>query len=502
MAMRADDGGPHRLLAWAWALLVVSSAFYFLGDHEADNDLWMHLYSGRRIVAEHAIPRLDDASYTAARLPWVDHEWLSQVGLATLFAAGGSPALWLAKLAVGLLTAWLLWQPVRRHAWSPWVRGLVLVLALATMARGYAVRPQVITYCGVAALLAWLDRPRRGAPGWTAYAAVAAGFCLWANAHGAVVAGIGILGLYALLGSPRRDDLEVPARAGLLLAALGAVCLNPYGPALLGYIANELRGPHPISEWQPLAFADSGQRPAVLLLVALGATLPWARLLRRRLWWAALVALVAAMTLRSQRHTPLLALCAAAPLADQLQHLFERVAARTRWRLSGTATAIVAVALLGLAALQLGGRGAQLWRDGGRMVFAAADYPVGALRFARAAGLRGNLALPLDWGGYALWHGAPALKVSLDGRFATVYPPAVVEDGFAFFRADGDPAAARLIDAYPTTLVLVPRGTPTPLDGHPEWRLLYSDEVAALYGREGSPASAASVAPRGRLPFP
>jgi hypothetical protein len=208
------------------------------------------------------------------------------------------------------------------------------------------------------------------------------------------------------------------------------------------------------------------------------------------------------MALRSQRHTPLLALCAAAPLADQLQHLFDRVAARTHWRLSGAATAIVAVALTGLAALQLGARGARWWRDGGRMVFAAADYPVGALRFARAANLRGNLALPLDWGGYALWHGAPALRVSLDGRFATVYPPTVVEDGFAFFRADGAPAAARLLDGYPTTLVLVPRGTPTPLDGRPDWRLLYSDEVAALYGRDGPPATAAAPAPRGWLRFP
>ena len=500
--MSADEHGPRRLIAAAWALLVVSSAFYFLGDHEADNDLWMHLYSGTRIIGAQAIPRLDDASYTAAGLPWVDHEWLSQVGLATLFAAGGSAAMWLAKLVIGLFTAWLLWRPVRRHAASPWVRGAVMVLALATMARGYAVRPQVLTYFGVAALLAWLDRPRRGAPRWSAYAAVAIGFCLWANAHGAVLAGAGILGLYAVLGSPRRDDLDGTARAALLAVALLAICLNPYGPALLAYIANELRGPHPISEWQPLALGDPGQRPAVLLLAALIATLPWSRLLRERRWWAALVALVAAMTLRSQRHTPLLALCAAAPLADQLQHLFDRIAARTRWRMSGAATALVAVALVALAALQIGGRGAQLWRDGGGLVFEAADYPVGALRFARAANLRGNLALPLDWGGYALWHGAPDLKVSLDGRFATVYPPAVVEDGFAFFRADGDPTAARLLDAYPTTLVLVPRGTPTPLDGRPEWRLLYTDEVAALYGRDGEAATAASAAPRGRVPFP
>ena len=500
--MPTDPPRAPRFLTWAWALLVASSALYFLGDHEADNDLWMHLYSGRRILAEAAIPRLDDASYTAAGQPWVDHEWLTQIGLAALYAGGGSTAMWLAKLALALATAALVWHVVRRHARSPWVWGPVMVIILAAMSRGYAVRPQVVTYFGVAALLAWLDRPRVAPIGWGTYAAVAAGFCLWANAHGAVIAGIGILGLYAVLGDRRHDGANFSQRAALLVCAVVALCLNPYGPSLLTYVVNELRVPHPISEWQPLAFDDPGQRPAVALLVALLASLYWARLLRHRRWLAALVVLVAVMAVRSQRHVPLLALCAAAPLADQLQGALDAAQRRTRWQFSTAAVALVAVALIGLAGVQLATFGARLWRDRGRMVFRAADYPVGALRFARESGLRGNVALPLDWGGYVLWHGSPALKVSLDGRFATVYPPAVVEDGFAFFRADGEPNAARLLDAYPTTLVLIPRGTPSPVDGRAEWRLLYTDEVAALWGKEGAPASGASTAPAEWVPFP
>lgn len=500
--MTASPPPSHRLLGWAWALLAGSSALYFLADNEADNDLWMHLYSGRRILDSGAVPRLDDASYTAAGLPWVDHEWLTQIGMAALYAGGGSPALWAVKLAAALLTAWLLWLSVRRHAASPWVRGIVMVLALATMGRGYAVRPQVLTYLGVAALLYWLDRSGRDLPRWPAYAAVAVAFCLWGNAHGAVIAGLGILGLWAVIGEAPPAPTPRVARLALLLTAVAAVCLNPYGPALLAYIATELRVPHPISEWQPLSFADPGQRPAVAMLLAMAASLPFTRLLRRRWWWAALVALMVAMALRSQRHTPLLALCAAAPLADQLERLLARLAARTSFRLSAAATALVALALCGLAAAQLAALGTRLWRDGGQLVFEGGDYPVGAVRWLRETQTSGNLALPLDWGGYLLWHGAPAVKVSLDGRFATVYPPAVVDDGFAFFRADGDPNGARLLDDYPTTLVLVPRGIPTALAGRREWQLLYTDEVAALYGRDGPPAPGPSSAPRGRLPFP
>ena len=502
----------ERWLVRAWALLVASSALYFLADNEADNDLWVHLFSGRRILERGAVPRLDDASYTAAGLPWVDHEWLTQVLFAWMFAHGGSTALWLLKLGIALLTAWLVWLPLARHARAWWVRGPVMVLALAALSRGYAVRPQIVTMLGVAALLAWLER-RDGRLHWSEFAAVAAAFVLWSNAHGAVVVGLGILALCAAepwlkaaLGvTPAPATLHRAALAlpiALLAAAIVAICLTPYGADLFAYVIRELRAPHPLSEWQPVALADPAQRPFLLMLAALVVTLPFARLLRRHWWWAGLVAGLAVLALRQQRHTPLFALCAAAPLADQCDAALSWLAARSRLRFSAAATALLALAVAAFAVAQLALLGGRLARERGALVYDAADYPVGAVRYLAARGLHGNLALPLDWGGYALWHLAPAVAVSLDGRFATVYPPPVVADGFAFFRGDADPAAARLLDAYPTSLVLVPRGLPTPLDHRDEWRLLYTDEIAALYARDGDPATSPSTAPRGRLPFP
>ena len=141
-------------------------------------------------------------------------------------------------------------------------------------------------------------------------------------------------------------------------------------------------------------------------------------------------------------------------------------------------------------------------RDGFRIVYEGADYPAGAVRFMKTEQLSGNLAVPLDWGGYVLWHTAPDIKVSLDGRFATVYPASVVETNFAFFRADGDPGAARLLDEYPTTLVLAPSGAATPVHHRANWRVLYRDEVAELYGSGEPQATEVGHAPTGRPPFP
>jgi hypothetical protein len=493
-----------RWLERAGLLLLVSSALYFLGDNEADNDLWVHLFSGTLILAA-GPPHVDTLSYTAAGAAWVDHEWLTQAAFAWIHGRAGSPGLWLAKLGIGLLTAWLVWLPVARRAQSPWARGLAMLLALAVLSRGFAVRPQVVSYLGVAALLAWLDREPR--PRWPALAVVALAFCVWANAHGAFIMGLLILALYALpLPNPKQDQApRLDAfRLALPLAGLLGASLTPYGPGLFAYILDELRAPHPLTEWQPVELGDPGHLSFLLMLAALALTLPFARALRRQPWRAVLIAGVAFMAFRHQRHTPLFALCAAAPLAEQLEGLLAWLARRRPIALSAAALKLIAAGIGALVLVQQASLVHRQLRGGapGRIVYDAAEYPAGALRYIREHGVNGNLALPLDWGGYALWHAAPHIRVSMDGRFATVYPPAVVETNFAFFRADGDPGAARLLDAHDTTLVLMPRGFPTPVQGSQEWTLLYTDEVAALYGRDGTPARAPSTAPRGWLPFP
>ena len=505
------DDRVDRWVARAWMVLVASSALYFLADNEADNDLWMHLFSGRLILAARAVPHVDTFSYTAAGLSWIDHEWLMQAAFAAVFDGAGATGLWLGKLAIALLTTWLVWRSVARQSRSAWIRGPVMLLVLATMARGYAIRPQIASYLAVAALLLWLDdlddtvvRPAA----WAIVAPIGIGFCLWANVHGGFIVGLAIVALFA--ATPRwptaaaTEPAALPPRirAALATAALLGSCLTPYGVSLFTYLGTELRAPHPLTEWQSVSLADPAHLPALVLLALLIATLPYAQRLRRRPWRAVLVATIAVMAMRQQRHLPLLALVAAAPLAEQLDAALARLRARSGFRLSAAATSMVALALIALAGIQLGLLTARVWQARGQIVYLADDYPVGAVMYLRDHDVHGNLALPLDWGGYALWHLAPAIRVSLDGRFATVYPPRVVEDHFAFFRGERDADGERLLDAYDTTLLLVPFGVATALDRRADWHVLYHDSVAALLGHGGRTATDSGDAPRGWRPFP
>ena len=42
-----------------------------------------------------------------------------------------------------------------------------------------------------------------------------------------------------------------------------------------------------------------------------------------------------------------------------------------------------------------------------------------------------GLLLPFEWGEYAIWHLWPACRVSVDGRFRTVYPEEILEAHYA-----------------------------------------------------------------------
>jgi hypothetical protein len=484
-------------------MLVICSALYFLSDNEADNDLWFHILVGERILASGGIPGIDDLSYTATGRPWIDHEWLSHVLFATLYEYGGDTLLWLTKLGVALVTAMLLWRTMAPRASSVWVRGSVMVLALAVLARGYATRPQVFSYLVIAWLFCWLDdreqdEPEANPHAWTDLILLAVVMVVWVNAHAGFLFGLVVLGVRAAAPPWKR----LASKLRFAFVACAAVVLNPYGTRLFIYLRDELDVVHPLTEWQPVPLTDSSHAPFLVFFALLIVTLPFSRTFRRRPWWAVVVAGVAYMALEHRRHTPLLALTAIAPLADQLSGFLAWLRHRVTFELSAGAVRAVAVGLCGLAALQAFLLVERLRRDGPHIVYQTVDYPVGAVRFLREKGIKGNVALPLEWGSYVLWHATPDLAVSLDGRFLTVYSAENVETNFAFFRGDDDPSAARLLDEYPTDLVLAPRWTSTPAHHRPDWHAIYRDEVAELLMKGESPPLTEAKAPYGLLRFP
>ena len=485
--------------ARAWTLLLGSSALYFFSINEADNDLWGHVLFGRDILAAGAVPRVDMYSYTATGYPWFDHEWLTQVAMAAAYARAGSPGLLLLKLALAAATCALLFAMVRRRTAMPEIRGGLGMLTVAVLARGFAIRPQVFTYFCVALTLWLIDGYQRGRR--RALWVFPPLFVVWANAHGGFVLGLAILGLFVAAECWRTHRLAAPPLLAWLASA-AATNLTPYGLTLLGYIWGELSRPHPITEWQPVAAGDVSQFVFFAMAGLFVATLPFFREWRTNGWQPVLAVITGALALRSQRHTPVFALCAVTPFAAQLDGAARWLRQRSTFTLSAAAQGAVAVGLVSVAVLQVALTALRWQHDGLEIVFDPAEYPVAAVQALHRAGAHTNLAVPLDWGEYVLWHLAPNVKVSLDGRFATVFPDNVVADNFAFF--SGAAGGRRLIEQYPTDAALVPAGSAASILRDGKWERVYADDVAEIYARNdraaamrltSEPASIAGVFP-------
>ncbi len=115
-------------------------------------------------------------------------------------------------------------------------------------------------------------------------------------------------------------------------------------------------------------------------------------------------------------------------------------------------------------------------------------FPARAVALLKQSGVRGNMAVPFDWGEYVIWHLGPGVKVSIDGRRETVYSDEVYRQSRDFERGTGR-WDALLMSKPATDLVLTANGSPTAnlLSRTEGWTALYQDTYALMFVRAGFP---------------
>ena len=109
--------------------------------------------------------------------------------------------------------------------------------------------------------------------------------------------------------------------------------------------------------------------------------------------------------------------------------------------------------------------------------------PFGAVKFIKESGVAGNLYLPLWWGSYATWELYPRIRVAMDGRNVSLYPPEMVRNNLEFYvRGEGD---LNLPLGFASHYLLVPTDSPVlaRLAGDGRWRKLFEDPDCVLFVR-------------------
>ncbi len=495
---RAAAASLTRASLWRYSpAVILLAAFIADSNRHTDPDLWGHLRFGRDFLAAHRLLRHDAYSYSAAGHPWRDHEWLSEVVMALVYNAAGVVGLKLWKFACSALAVIFLVEAEAETGAEPALQLLVTLVAALGLILQSQFRPQMFSFVMLSGLLALLarDNYRRDAPLWLAVPMLA----LWANLHGGFFIGIAALAVYA--GAATICDLAAGAgwarglRLGALTAAAAAATLlNPYGVGMWETVAHALRNPYTriaVTDWHPLLYAMISQwRSAhsgevmylavVAMVVVLGAAFA-AEPRGGDLPLVAVAAMMAAAAFLSVRNLALAAIAASGPLARHLALLARRRRGGAEPPARRPVNQWFVLALCGGLAVQGGLFSSRLTLD--------QAYPAGALAFMRNHNLSGNVLADFGWGEYVIWHAVPPDRVFIDGRYDTVYPLRVIRDYLEFYF--DRPGAGAMLAAYPHDFVLIGPDAPAAhlMARRAEWKLLYRDRDALLYGRAGAPAA-------------
>jgi hypothetical protein len=403
----------HELLALMRFALSVA-VLLLVAWSSADPDLWGHVRFGEDILDHREIASRDPYSFTSDR-PWVNHEWLAEVFMALGFRAGAATGLIVLKGALVAGTLVVISKSLRRVSWRPVDHDLLIGLAIVgTFSRIHLMRPQVFSVFLFAALLFLLITADRGDRRPLILAPLV--MLAWANLHGGWTVGFGVISIWVLvrfLGSHGADRLWL----GLLwTGSVAATLVNPYGTGLWTFL-RETVGPsrRGIADWQPLL-----DLPVVLIVpvVMVGLTALVAVWKGRRRTDPAYVLIVLALavaTVRISRFDAFFAIAVVmllGPYLGRSRAPIEIVGRRWDTLLRRPVPVIIALAVVAASA----GVGAPAIAG---MTLHDEPEPQATAFLKHRANSR--VLTFFDWGEYAIWHLAPLVKVSMDGRRETVY---------------------------------------------------------------------------------
>lgn len=462
-------------------LLIYTLAFYHFSYVTADPDLWGHIIFGQGIWEQGWVHATDPYSYTAQGLTWINHEWLMEITFYGVFHLFGSTGLLVLKAILGIFIVHLLSSLYFSRTNNVIVYLILFALILPIMAPGMMVRPHLATFLGLTILVTLLQKFFDGNHRIIRWVPLL--MLVWVNSHGGVVAGLGIFGMITALEFLR--CLKTKERQGGLLLkffllSCVAVLINPYGYKLWLFFVHSLGKPRSISEWGPVTLTDLSHWQYKLMTLLFLATffLPT----KKRAWEIIVIVLALVYGYRHQRHTvltvilmvPYLSLQYARGLNWDVKPYYDKWSRHFHWGVHASLGLFIAL-LIGLQ-----------WDKHAKHFYKIsvdpAIYPTYAAQFMLANNLEGNLVVPFNWGEYMIWK-LPNSRVSIDGRFRTVYPEEVITLNQAF--ALGQPEGMALLTDPRAQLVLTKKyeAPHTIMENHPGWQKIYQDPTAKLFIR-------------------
>ena len=459
----------------------------------ADADTGYHIRAGDYILETRTVPKHDIFSYHSPPLPWTAHEWLSEVVMAVLHRISGLTAVVIFFSFLISLTYALLFRYMRAYRRNIVFDVLIILLTLVSSQIHWLARPHIFSLFFMVVWYHLLDSYQNDRGGRLVLLPFI--MLLWVNLHGGYLTGFILTGVYFLgnLVGYFRSMEEEKERSFRKFKCLGYViiaCLlfslvNPHGYRILlfpfrlvtdSYIMDNVGEFLSPNFHKPMPF-----KYLLLLFVGILA------ISRKPLNFieVVLVLLFTNMALYSARYILLFAIVVAPILSKHAESLLA-ITPENKWASSlkkrAGRIASIDVSARGygwpaagvLAVLCLVAAGRIEFRFDGKI------KPVAAVEFLKKVHIDGHMYDNDEWGDYLIYASYPQYKVFFDGR-SDMYGTERLKEfqKIAWFA----PGWEKIVGKYDIRWFFI--GSDSLLTRYllerPEWRLIYSDNVANIH---------------------
>jgi hypothetical protein len=482
--------------AWqfSWPLLIGLFAYLYAlnraSDLFLDGDTYWHIATGRWILNNGTVPKVDPFSHTMPGAPWTAHEWLSDVIMAGAHQIGGWNLVAVITAFAFAATIALLSRALLK--WLEPIYALLFAALAVSMTAGHLLaRPHLLA---MPLMMVWTVELVRASDSkspprlWLLPI-----MTLWANLHGGFTLGIALgcaFAVEALLTATQEKRVAIARSWGIFLfLTLASALVTPHGVQGIRYTW-ELLFEHPyalerVGEWhspdfhvfQPLELWLLG---GLALVMHQGLRLPAVRL--------ALLLGLLHLALKHQRNVELVGLLAPLFLASPFAAQWHQ-AQRGRQQFQGADRLFSHLAQpAGRGAMLLGFLvvlGASVWLASARpLVLPEGVVPARAVSAVQQAGIKGRVLNSYSSGGYLIYTGIP---VFIDGR-GEMYGDSFMKEYVEALQLSTPGGLENLLRKYEITWTLLEPGSPAiALLDHLGWRRLYGDDTAVVHVRVRPP---------------
>jgi len=461
-----------------------------------DGDTGIHVRTGEVILDTLSVSTRDIFSFHSPPLPWIAHEWLSEVVMALLHRAFGLTGVVLFFILIISLAYLLLFKVLRTHGGNILADTFIVFLVIISSYLHWLARPHVFSLFLLVVWYSLLDSFQRNGKTRSLFYLPPL-MLLWVNLHGGFIIGFLLIGIYFFgnlakygfsHGSEKEQAKAMARTLGFtLLGCFLVSMINPYGYRILSFpftlVTNRYFIDNVVEFLSPDFHKILPFKYLLFFMIATFAISPKPASLVE----LALVIVFTGMAIYSYRYIPLYCVIIAPILSRQAKSLLARSEGPRRMNFHKEAENIanidsfvqgyllIFVALMIVIAVATKGNI--------EFRFDEKKKPVAVVDFLKKENIKGNMFNMDEFGDFLIYAAYPQYRVFIDGRL-DVYGTDIFKEYIRV--ANLGSGWEKVLEKYNIGWIFYDADSvlSRSLYGKKGWRLIYADKVANIFVKE------------------